>query len=177
MKLTNTLFLKWFFAATLLLLTTLTVAAQDSCTFTLRIYDRFGDSWDDSQVYLKLGSNPERGYTHDGTAFNSADSIRLFQIRVRPGDSIVIRYVAMGTYQNEIKYALFNNAGDLVFGDGLTPKTGVVFRGIVRCVNCGTAVNARVSAIRSANATLTWSPTIRGTQPTYLVEWDTAGFQ
>ena len=176
MKLTNTLFMKWLFAAAMLLLTSLQLSAQDSCTFTLRIYDRFGDGWDDSQVYLKLGNNPERAYTHDGTAFNSADSIRLFQIRVRPSDSIVIRYVAMGTYQNEIKYALFNNAGELVFGDGLTPKTGIVFRGVVRCVNCGTAVNARVSAIRSANATLTWNPTIRGTQPTYLVEWDTAGF-
>jgi Secretion system C-terminal sorting domain len=177
MKLTNTLFMKWLFAAAMLLIASLQLSAQDSCTYTLRVYDRFGDSWDDSQVYLKLGNNPERAYTHDGTAFNAADSIRLFQIRVRPSDSIVIRYVAMGTYQNEIKYALFNNAGDLVFGDGLTPKTGIVFRGVVKCVNCGTAVNARVSAIRSSNATLTWSPTIRGTQPTYMVEWDTAGFQ
>lgn len=177
MKLTSTLFMKWLFSVSLLLLSTLQLAAQDSCTFTLRIYDRFGDSWDDSQVYLKFGNNPERGYTHDGTAFNSADSIRLFQIRVRTGDSIIIRYVPMGTYQNEIKYALFNNAGDLVFGDGLTPKVGIVFRGLAKCANCGTAVNARISSIRSANATLTWSPTIRGNQPTYLVEWDTAGFQ
>ncbi|MBL7817694.1 MAG: T9SS type A sorting domain-containing protein [Saprospiraceae bacterium] len=177
MKLTSTLFMKWLFAASVLLLSTVQLTAQDSCTFTLRIYDRFGDSWDDSQVFLKFGNNAERGYTHDGTSINSADSIRLFQIRVKPGDSIIIRYVAMGTYQNEIKYALFNNAGDLIFSDGLTPRTGIVFRGVVKCVNCGSAVNARISAIRSANATLTWQPTLRGNQPTYLVEWDTAGFQ
>ena len=177
MKFTSTLFTKWLFAAGMLLFTTGQLAAQDSCTFVLRIYDRFGDGWDDSQVYLKLGNNAERAFTHDGTAFNAADSIRLFQIRVRTGDSIVIRYVAMGSYQNEIKYALFNNAGDLVFGDGLTPKTGIVFRGLAKCSNCGTAVNARISAIRSTNATITWSPTIRGNQPTYLVEWDTVGFQ
>lgn len=177
MKLTNTLFSKWLFAASMLLLTTIQLAAQDSCTFTLRIYDRFGDSWDDSQVFIKLGNNAEQSYTHDGSALNAADSIRLFQIRVKPTDSIIIRYVAQGSYQSEIKYALFNNAGELVFGDGLSPKEGVVFRGVARCVSCGTAVNARISAIRSANATLTWSPTIRGNQPTYLVEWDTAGFQ
>ena len=177
MKLTNTLFSKWLFAAAMLLFTTVQLAAQDSCTFTLQVYDRFGDGWDDSQVFIKFGNNAERGYTHDGVSINSADSVHLIQIRVRSGDSIIIRYDAQGTYQNEIKYALFNNAGDLVFGDGLTPTTGIVFRGLSKCVNCGTAINARVSAIRSTNATLTWSPTIRGNQPTYLVEWDTVGFQ
>jgi hypothetical protein len=178
MKLTNTLFMKWLFAASMLLLTTVQLAAQDSCTFTLRIYDAYGDSWDGSQVFLKFGNNTERGYTHNGTVNDPTDSIRLFQIRVKVGDSISIRYTPVGSYQDEIKYALLSSIGEVVFADGaiLIPRVGNVFKGVVRCTNCGSAVNPRISSIRSANATITWNATSIGTQPTYMVEWDTAGF-
>ena len=56
MKLTNTLFMKWLFAAAMLLLTSLQLSAQDSCTFTLRAFDSFGDGWDGSQVFIKFGN-------------------------------------------------------------------------------------------------------------------------
>jgi hypothetical protein len=179
MKLTNTLFMKWLFAASVLLLMTVQLAAQDSCTYRLRVYDRFGDGWDDSQVYIRFGGNPERAFTHGGVNFNSADSVRFFNIRVKTSDTIIIRYDAQGIYQDEIKYALYNNADEIVFGDdgtdGTDPAVGIVFRGKVKCKNCGVPVNAVMASVRTTNATAKWLPAL-GFQQTYTVEWDTAGF-
>ncbi len=180
MKLTSTLFKKWLFAASMLLLTTVQLAAQDSCTYRLRVFDTYGDGWDDSYVYIRFGNNPERAFTHTGTATNLADSVRWFDIRVKVGDTIVVRYEAAGIYQDEIKYALYNNADETLFSDdgtdGVGPVQNIVYKGNVKCKSCGVPVNPFIASIRTATATVKWIPA-RGFQQTYTVEWDTAGFR
>ena len=137
MKLTNTLFMKGLFAAAMLLFTSVQLAAQDSCTYRLRVYDAFGDGWDGSTVYIRFGNNQEQAYTHEGLVINRADSVRWFNIRVKTNDTIIVRYEAQGFFQDEVKYTLFNNADETVFGDdgtgGIDPLEGVVFRGKVKC--------------------------------------------
>jgi hypothetical protein len=176
MKLTITLFLRAVCAAFLLMLTTSQVVAQDSCTFRLRVYDDFGDGWDDSQVYIRMGSGTERAYTHGGTTINRADSTRFFNIRVRTGDSLWIRYEAQGIYQNEIQYTLYDNTGVVLWSDGPTPRVGVVYRTLAKCRNCGSPLSLVVPDIRTNNATARWRPAERGFQANYAVQWDTAGF-
>jgi hypothetical protein len=176
MKSTVTFLFRAFCAAFLLFLTPSQLAAQDSCTFRLRVFDRFGDGWDDSQLYIRMGSGAERGYTHGGTAFNTADSTRFFNIRVRTGDSIWLRYEAQGTYQNEIQYTLYDNTGVVVWADGPTPAVGNVYRGIAKCRNCGSPLSLVVPDIRTNTATARWRPAERGFQATYAVQWDTLGF-
>lgn len=175
MKLTNTLFMKWLFAAAMLLLTTVQLAAQDSCTYRLRTFDSFGDGWDDSNVYIRFGNNPERAFTNTGRA----DTVEWYDIRVKTGDTIILRYEAQGIYQDEIKYALYNNANEIIFGDdgtdGTDPREGVVFRSQVKCKNCGIPVSPFIASVRSYTATVKWLPAL-GFQQTYTVEWDTAGF-
>ena len=124
-------------------------SAQDSCTFRLRLYDRYGDGWDDSQLYLKTGNNAERAFTHDGAGGVDADSIRLYDIRVKVGDTLVVRYEAQGDYQNEIRFALFNNAGEPLVALGPSPLRGIVYRGRVKCVTCGAPRNFRVNSVRA----------------------------
>ena len=179
MKLTNTLFMKGLFAAAMLLLMSVEVAAQDSCTYRLRVYDAYGDGWDGSQVYIRFGNNPEQAYTHQGIVINRADSVRWFNIRVKTGDTIIVRYEAQGFFQDEVKYTLFNNADETVFGDdgtnGIDPVEGVVFRGKVKCKNCGIPVTPVIASVRTYTATVNWRPA-NGFQQTYTVEWDTAGF-
>jgi Secretion system C-terminal sorting domain len=179
MKLTKTLFRG--ILATLVLLVafcaTLTAQqAQDSCFYRLRVYDRFGDGWDGSQVYIRTGNTAELSFTHNGTVINAADSVRFFNIRVKTGDSIFVRYEAQGSFQSEIAYSLFNNADELVFQEGLGPAQGIAFRGLIKCKNCGIPINFVVNEVRTTNATARWSDS-RGLRPTYHLQWDTLGFR
>jgi Secretion system C-terminal sorting domain len=176
MKLTITFLFKAVCTALLLMLTTSQIAAQDSCTFRLRVYDQYGDGWDDSQVYIRSGSGSERGYTHGGTAINTADSTRFFNIRIRTGDSIWIRYEAQGNAQNEIQYTLFDNTGVALYTAGPNPVTGIVHRSVAKCRNCGSPLSLDVPDIRTNSATARWRPAERGYQATYAVQWDTTGF-
>jgi hypothetical protein len=148
--------------------------AQDSCTFQLRLVDSQGDGWDDSQLYAQFGNNAAKAYTHEGASTVRSDSIRLFNIRVRIGDTIVLRYEPQGEpeYQSEIRFSLLNNTGDIVYQSSFAPATGVTYRGRVRCVTCGTPLNVTISAVRSFDATVKWLPAM-GNRPTYRLEWDT----
>ncbi len=176
MKLTVTFLFRTICAALLLMLTSLQLSAQDSCTFRLRVYDQYGDGWDDSQLYIRMGSGTEKGYTHGGTAINYPDSTRFFNIRVRTGDSIWLRYEAQGTYQNEIQYTLYDNTGVVLWSAGPTPPVGLVYRGVIKCRNCGSPLSLVVPDIRTNTATARWRPAERGFQATYAVQWDTTGF-
>ena len=162
---------------TLLLLSIVAqLSAQDSCIFRLRLYDRYGDGWDDSQLYIKFGNNAEKAYTHDGAAGVPADSIRLFDLRVKIGDTVVVRYDPQGSYQSEIKYTLSNNAGELLLSQGPTPIVGVVYRGSVKCITCGAPLNLTAASVRSFTSTIQWNPVALGTRPTYRIEWNETNF-
>jgi Secretion system C-terminal sorting domain len=163
--------------ATLLLLSVFGQAsAQDSCTFRIRLFDRYGDGWDDSQLYVRTGTNAERAFTHNGASGKDTDSIRLYNIRVKTGDTIVVRYEPQGASQNEIRFALFNNAGEQFFAAGPTPPSGIVYKGRVKCVSCGSPSNFRVNSVRAVTTTVQWDPPLVGFQPTYRIEWDSVAF-
>ncbi len=153
------------------------LSAQDSCTYLLRLYDRYGDGWDGSTVNLTFGNNAELSFTHDGALNTPSDSIRLYYLRVRIGDSIFVRFDGQGDYQIEQKYTIFNNAGEVVFADGLKPTSGTVFKSKIACVSCGAPLNVQATRVRSYNATLNWQPAIVGSKINYKIEWDTAGFK
>ncbi len=151
--------------------------AQDSCTYKLRVFDRFGDGWNGSQVYIKLGTKAEVAYTHDGLLGLSSDSVHIFNIRVRVGDSIFMRYDdASAGFQDEIKYSLINNAGDVLYADGPKPKIGKIYSGIIKCISCGLAINPIVLSVRALTTTLSWQPAQVGTKLTYRIQWDSVPF-
>jgi hypothetical protein len=150
--------------------------AQDSCTYRLRLYDRYGDGWDDSQLYVRTGNNAEKAFTHDGIRGIEADSIRLYDIRVKPNDTIVVRYDPQGAYQNEIRFTLFNNAGEPILTLGPTPRSGIVYSGRIKCVVCGAPRNFKVNSVRAFTTTIQWDPAFVGFQPSYRIEWDSVAF-
>ncbi len=154
-----------------------TLTAQDSCTFRLRVFDRFGDGWNGSQVYIKLGANAEVAYSHDGLIGLSSDSVHFFNIKVRVGDSIFVRYDAANAgFQDEIKYSLISNGGDILFADGPKPKQGAVYAGKAKCISCGLPVNAVVLSVRALTTTLSWQPAVVGTKISYFIVWDSIPF-
>ena len=163
-------------ATTLMLFIFGQALAQDSCTFRLRLYDRYGDGWDDSQLYIKTGDNAERAFTHDGAGRTDADSIRLYDVLVKVGDTIVVRYEPQGLSQNEIRFALFNNAGEQLFALGVNPRSGVVYASRVKCATCGPPLNLKVHSVRAFTTTLQWNASLVGFQPNYRIEWDSVNF-
>jgi hypothetical protein len=160
----------------LLLFANVKLSAQDSCTYRLRLVDRPGDGWDDSQLYVKVGNNAEKAYTHDGILARASDSVRLFDFRVKIGDTLVLRYDPQGSYQSEISFALFNNAGEPVVAKGPSPTAGQVYKGAVKCVICGGPLEAKVASIRTFSTTIAWKSSPVGFRPTYRVVWDTGNF-
>lgn len=178
MKLTITFLFRAVCAAFLLLLTTTNASAQDSCTFRLRCTDSYGDGWDDSQVYVRSGSGPERAYTNRSLGPANVPLSVSYDIRVRTGDSIWVRYEAQSSFETEISYALLDNTGTPLFASvvGTAPTVGISYRSIAKCRNCGAATALTVPDIRTNTATARWRPADRGYQSTYLVEWDTTGF-
>ena len=161
---------------TILLLISVKLTAQDSCTYRLRLVDRPGDGWDDSQLYVKLGSNPEKAYTHDGVLNRASDSVRIYDLRVKIGDTIILRYDPQGIYQGEITFALFNNAAEIIVAAGPNPPSGQVYKSAVKCVVCGKPLNVVVASVRTFTTTIAWKPSPVGFKPTYRVVWDTANF-
>ena len=160
----------------ILLLTSVGLAAQDSCTYSLRLVDIRGDGWDDSQLYVKLGNNPEKAYTHDGILARASDSLRLYDFRVRVGDTIVLRYDAQGAYQSEIYFTLFNNAGEKLVAKGPSPTSGQLYKSAVKCIVCGSPLDANVASVRTFTTTIAWKSSPVSFRPTYRVVWDTINF-
>jgi Secretion system C-terminal sorting domain len=176
MKLTITFLFRAVCTAFVLLLSTTQLSAQDSCTFRLRCTDSYGDGWDDSQVYIRLGSGSERAYTNSVTGPANVATNVFFDIRVRTGDSIWVRYESQSDFEGEISYALLDNTGTSLITDGPRPLVGIAYRGVAKCRNCGAPAALVVPDVRTNNATARWLPAARGFQSTYTVQWDTAGF-
>lgn len=154
-----------------------TAQAQDSCTYRLRIFDSFGDDWDNSQLYIRFGNNAEQSFTHiDLVQFSSVDSAQWYDLRVRTGDSIVMRYDPLGFFQNEVRFTLYDLNDNVVFDSGRppTPASGVVFRGLASCrVACRQPqLPVGTAFIGGTNAILRWGASNSNPQR-YEIEYDT----
>jgi Secretion system C-terminal sorting domain len=159
-----------------LLFANIPLVAQDSCNYRLQLIDSAGDGWNDSQLYLKLGNNPEKAYTHDGRLARPSDSLRIYDFKVRIGDTLIVRYDPQGSSQSEISFTLFNNAGESLVAKGPSPTSGQVYKGAVRCAVCGGALEAKVASIRTFSTTIAWKSSPISVKPTYRIVWDTANF-
>jgi Secretion system C-terminal sorting domain len=160
----------------LLLSSCIKLMAQDSCSYRLRLVDIAGDGWDDSQLYVKLGNNTEKAYTHDGLLNRPSDSVRLYNFRVKIGDTLVLRYDPQGNYQPEISFTLFNNAGEPLVVKGPSPSAGQVYKGAAKCIVCGSPLEAKVASIRTFTTTIAWKSSPVSFRPTYRVVWDAVNF-
>ncbi|MEZ4740276.1 MAG: T9SS type A sorting domain-containing protein [Flavobacteriales bacterium] len=103
----------------------LPVVPGTSCYYTLRMSDTGGDGWNGSYVSVTVG-----GTTTNYTINSSTGSISF---PVTQGQPIVISYTAVGGFQNQISYSVINYQNALIFGDGPTPGTGVVYAGSADC--------------------------------------------
>lgn len=153
-----------------------TATAQDSCTYRLRIFDSPGDDWDNSQLYIRFGNNAELSFTHIDLLVGSADSAQWYDLRVRTGDSIVMRYDPLGFFQNEVRFTLYDLNDNIVFDSGRppVPASGTVFRGLASCrVVCRQPrTPITVPFVGGTNAIISWG-TSNSLPAQYQIEYDT----
>ena len=112
-------------AALLMLLIGFHTAQSQCCTYTLSMHDSYGDGWNGG--YLDVYINT----THQGT-YSAANYGTTDTFHICTGDSLKLIYTS-GTWETENTYQLYDPAWNLVFGDGPTPQTGIVYAATGNC--------------------------------------------
>ncbi len=138
------------------------------CTYTLELYDSFGDGWNGAQLEVNINGNVST-YTLASGDFAS------FAIEVLEGVPVVLTYYS-GFYEAEVSYTLFDADGNPVFSDGPFPATGEVYHAPAFCPACPPVLanTIQISDITSSSANVSWDD--NGAAQQYIVEYGPAGF-
>ena len=151
--------------------------AQNSCTYTLQLFDRFGDGWAGSEILITSGQL-SMTYTLDGE--NDNGLFREFDIIVTNGEDFRLEYNAVSNFESDHSYILFNPEGIELFRDGFemgqNPVAGTVFESTVDCPACLVVNPASVSIVdvRANIADISWNPT--DPEGVYNIEYGFQGF-
>ena len=95
------------------------------CTFTLSMFDSFGDGWNGGSLSVTVGGTFFGPYSASGAGTQST-------FVACPGDVISLSY-SSGTWEGENTYSLLDPNGTVLFSDGPNPTTGSVFSTIAFC--------------------------------------------
>ena len=153
------------------------LSAQESCTYTLELFDSFGDGWNGAELTVILNGTDTTIYTLDNEG-DETDFFEAFEIQISTGDSILLGYDG-GVFEGEVRYFLYNQIGDLVFNDGPFPtQADTVFLAALTCTDCGGPLPGSVSVdrIRAFSVDLNWSPNPLSNPATYVIEYGVEGF-
>lgn len=167
--------MKWSFTlifAFVLLLSANTLPAQDTCTYTLELFDSFGDGWNGAALTVTINGEAT---TYTLNEIDDDGFSNTFDIPITDGDTVILDYVS-GTFENEVTYNLITPIDVILFGDGPFPATGEVFNGTVSCT-CFAVDEASVSIddVRAFIADISWE--INFPDDDYIIEFDTSGFE
>ncbi|MEM9887293.1 MAG: T9SS type A sorting domain-containing protein [Bacteroidota bacterium] len=158
-----------------LIVTSLTIStlnAQISCDYSLRLLDRFGDSWNGAALLLTInGGEPEAFFLSEEDGEEAT-----FPFIVTEGDSITLEFFS-GSFDSEVAYFLLDAEGNEIFMDGPNPEMGIVFETTAVCPACPAPPVSEISLdnIRAEFVEVSWlAPDPNGT---YVVRYDTVGFE
>jgi len=122
-----------------LLLGVFTTSLSAQCTYSINLFDSFGDGWNGSVLTVIINGDSTDYTFEDGNDF-SAD------IDIQDNDMIALSYLA-GAFQNEVSYELVDNNGTIIYSDGPNPLEGEVFQLIASCGACGVPGNIIIDEI------------------------------
>ncbi|GEM_PF-1103177 len=137
----------------------------DSCTYTLELFDSFGDGWNGAVLTITIG-NQSADYTF--TSGNEA----TFTFVALQNVPFIVSY-SPGIFENEVSYNIIDPTGNIVFSDGPNPQTGEVAT-IIACPSCPSPLEVTMYDINADNAIVTWQAADE-TVP-HIVEWGPLGF-
>ncbi|MBP6697645.1 MAG: PKD domain-containing protein, partial [Flavobacteriales bacterium] len=96
------------------------------CTYTLNLFDTFGDGWDGATVTVTVNGVP--------TVYGMANGTNIsYTINVLDGQTLQISYQPSLLFNAEHAYELLDGLGNTVFSDTPPMASGVTFNGIADC--------------------------------------------
>lgn len=95
------------------------------CDYELDMNDTYGDGWNGGYITFRVDGQIVSYYNAEGTG--SSVSLPL-----PDGADFTIEYSA-GRYENENSYSISDNSGSVIFSDGSTPSTGLIYSGTATC--------------------------------------------
>lgn len=130
-------------------MTDFSVSTGDPCTYTLQLFDSFGDGWNGSSLSVTINGQTTN-YTFDFG--NSATfTINTF------ANSIMTFVYSPGFFENEVTYNIIDPDGNVIFSDGPFPQVGEVLT-LFACPTCPGPLNFSVLDVNADNAILGWTP-------------------
>ena len=139
-------------------------------TFTLELYDSFGDGWNGASVDLVINGNPFQNIT-----LANGNGPEIFTFSTDSNDIIDIIYNT-GSWDNENTYNLTDNSGNLIVSQGLngfiSGADPISVFGIEACTSCPQPSNLSANTSTVGTALLGWN----GGSGTFNLEWGPVGF-
>jgi hypothetical protein len=96
-----------------------------TCTYTLNMYDSYGDGWNGGYLSVFVGGNFVNNYSATGSGSTAT-------ITAVSGQTIQLVYTS-GSWENENTYNLIDPNNTTIFSDGPNPNTGLVFATTSNC--------------------------------------------
>jgi len=144
-------------------------AVNAQCNYTLELTDSWGDGWNGNTLDVIVD-----GVTTNYTLTNPPGNSQSYSIGVTDGGTIVLDYLAGGSYNNEVSFVLKDAGGAQLYSSGTDPTTGVHYSGSTSCPSCLAPSAQTETAISSSSATLGW--TENGTASSWDIELGVSGF-
>ncbi len=148
------------------------IQAQTSCSYSVDLFDSFGDGWNGG--VLMVISN---GDTSTFTLETGTMSTENFQ--VTDGSPLILIYTE-GSFASEVAFDVYDSDGLLIYTSGPTgfpaPETGEIFNGLAICPDCP-APNPNLVAIfniTDSSAHVNWLDVTNAVS--YNIEYGPSGF-
>jgi len=145
-----------------------------TCSYTLNMYDSWGDGWNGGYLSVFVDGNFVDNYSASGNSSTAT-------ITAISGQTIQLVYTS-GSWENENTYDLIDPNNTTIFSDGPNPSTGLVFTTTSNCSFTGTMpIQGEVSMERYIDAGQTYwrffsSAVQNATIADYQDDFTTAGY-
>ncbi len=160
--------LRFFLSLALALSLLPSAQAQQTCQYSLAMFDSFGDGWGGGKVTITVAGQPNSlslsAGKSDTVYFNVPDSA-----------SLSLTWAA-GTFSQDVSFVLYDNLGDTVFASATPLLPGQLFSGTVACSDCRKPRNAYIENVYDTRVKLRWQQGGEGTVQDWLVIYGPAGF-
>ena len=139
-------------------------------TFTLELYDSWGDGWNGASLDVIINGNLFQNVT-----LANGNGPEIFTFATDSNDIIDLIFNT-GNFDDENTYNLTDNSGNLIVSQGLNGFISnvdpVSVFGIVACVSCPIPTNLSANTSTAGTALLDWN----GGSGTFNLEWGPIGF-
>ena len=137
----------------------------DPCTYTIEMFDSFGDGWNNANITVTI-NGVSTVYTFT-TGFEATFNLNVF------ANLPMIFTYSPGVFENEVSFNIIDPDGNVIYSDGPFPQTGQILS-IVACPTCSGPLSFDVTDVNATSASFVWSA---ATDPgSYTLEYGPLGF-